>query len=138
MMIAPQTRKLNKKIDRLKYLEKALPKARGIGSSLRLQNTIEYPFYKLILGGNTEQYSYEGYNVLNMSGARGGTSNGITCTINDDGSYRYVGIATDSAINVWLLGEYNSTRVLDVIPAGTYYLKDCNIYSYDGTTRKRL
>lgn len=76
-------------------------------------------------------------NLLDMSNARGGTSNGITVEIKQDGSYSYVGTATDNAINVWLRGDfntYNSYRsweeldkslILFKLPKGNYVAKDC-------------
>lgn len=83
MMVAPQTRKLNKKIDRLKYLEKAMPKARGLGSSFKLENTIEYPFYKLILKGNTEQAT----NIITYTCA--GTESGDYYFVYDSINYQF-------------------------------------------------
>ena len=37
-------------------------------------------------------------NILNMSNAKGGTSGGITCAVNEDGSYSYVGTASSKTI----------------------------------------
>lgn len=71
-------------------------------------------------------------NLLNMANAKGGTSAGITCTVNNNGSYSYVGTATNISVNVWFLGVYSSsdtTPVLFTLKAGTYYIKDCRLYN---------
>lgn len=71
-------------------------------------------------------------NILDMSNAKGGTSGGITCTMNEDGSYQYVGTATSSAINVWLLGSYGTTAsTLFSLEPGTYYIN--GIALFEGT-----
>ena len=70
----------------------------------------------------------KGKNLLDMSTARGGESAGITVPINPDGSYSYVGTATDSNINVWLLGYYSSTTPLFTLEPGTYYIDGVILY----------
>lgn len=84
--------------------------------------------------GWSKQETTSGKQLLDMSGAKGGTSGGITVTVNDDGSYSYVGTATSSAINVWLLGDYGTTATLFTLSAGNYYIKDVVLFSYNGTT----
>lgn len=80
------------------------------------------------LYGKSEQKQYSGKNLLNMKNAIGGTSEGITVTVNMDGSYTYVGTATDSAINVWLLGNWIDSITKLTLPAGTYFIKGVNLY----------
>lgn len=85
---------------------------------------------KLEVEGNAEQEVREGYNLLDMRDAKGGTSNGITVTINEDGSYKYVGTATSKAINVWLKGGYSNTNPLFTLEAGKkYFIKDVLLYN---------
>lgn len=76
-------------------------------------------------------------NLLDLSNARAGTSNGITITINSDGTYNFVGTATDTNINVWLLGAYASTTEIFTLPTGTYTVKDIILFNkytrYSGT-----
>ena len=56
-------------------------------------------------------------NILDMSNAKGGTSGGITCAVNEDGSYSYVGTASSKTINIWLLGSYsNKTSIFRLEP----------------------
>lgn len=69
-----------------------------------------------------------GKNLLNMKNAKGGTSEGITVTVNKDGSYTYVGTATGSSINVWLFGHFIDSTVRLTLPAGTYFIKGVNLY----------
>ena len=85
------------------------------------------------IGGNQEQETRAGYNKLNMSNAKGGTSGGITCVINEDGSYQFKGTATttdNGTVNVWFLGYYNSEApTLFTLEAGTYYINDVVLFS---------
>lgn len=88
---------------------------------------------KIGIGGNSEQETRTGYNKLNMSNAKGGTSGGITCVINEDGSYQFKGTATttdNGSVNVWFLGYYNSKApTLFTLEAGTYYINDVLLFS---------
>lgn len=70
-----------------------------------------------------------GENLLDLSNARGGVNNGITVTMNTDGSYLYVGTASNVDINVWLLGDYATQKEVFTMPAGVYYVKGVNLYS---------
>lgn len=79
-------------------------------------------------------------NFLDLSKARGGTSSGITVEIKKDGSYSFVGTATDSAVNVWLKGDFSvytnyqnweqfdKNVVLFKLPKGNYIIKDCVVF----------
>lgn len=81
------------------------------------------------IGGRCEQLTTTGYNLLDLSDAKNGTSSGITVIMNSDGSYSYTGTATNTAVNVWLLGNWNITDVLFTLPAGTYYIQGVNLYN---------
>ena len=70
-----------------------------------------------------------GKNLLDMSNAKGNISASITVKMNADGSYSYVGTATDKAVNVWLLGNWGLTEELFTIPKGTYFIKGVNLYN---------
>lgn len=124
-------------------LEKELKEAREdfYQASIRGQASGEYIHVedssncraKIGIGGNQEQETRAGYNKLNMSNAKGGTSGGITCVINEDGSYQFKGTATttdNGAVNVWFLGYYNSEApTLFTLEAGTYYINDVLLFS---------
>lgn len=69
-------------------------------------------------------------NILDMSNAKGGTSGGITCTMNKDGSYIYKGTASSKAINIWLLGSYNNKTSIFRLEPGTYYID--GVVLFDG------
>lgn len=102
----------------------------GTDKFLTMNTDKELPLQVSILG-NSEQKTREGYNLLDMSSAKGGTSNGITCTMNDDGSYSYKGTAAGATINVWLLGKYStSAPTLFTLEPGTYYID--GVYLYEG------
>ena len=77
-------------------------------------------------------------NLLNMAGAVSGKNNGVEVTINNDGSYSFVGTATNKHINVWLLGQYLAEKVLFVLSAGTYYVKGVNLYDFSQGTYKSV
>ena len=100
------------------------------GESIDLDDSSGARFKKFGVGGNHSQETREGYNLLDMRNAKGGTSNGITCEINADGSVKYTGTATSNAINVFFLGAYGeNAATLFTLKPGTYYIKDVNLYN---------
>lgn len=100
------------------------------GESIDLEDSSEARFNKFEIGGNHKQETRAGYNLLNMSKAKGGTSNGITCSVNSNGSYSYVGTATNNAINVFMLGYYGeNVPTLFKLAPGTYYIKDVLLFN---------
>ena len=73
-------------------------------------------------------------NLLDMTGAKGGTDAGITATVNPDGSYTSNGTVTNGAINIWLLGgylpNYTDKNILMVLaPGKTYRIVDVLLFS---------
>lgn len=116
---------------------------------IRLFKGITYNnlIFKPMIVKGTEQKPYEQYgaspsfaypssvkavgdvkNILNMSNAKGGTSGGITCAVNEDGSYSYVGTASSKTINIWLLGSYNNKTSIFRLEPGTYYIDGVMLY----------
>ena len=69
-----------------------------------------------------------GKNLLNLTSGTSGKDGGVQVTVNGDGTYSYVGTATNSNINVWLLGSYAGTEPVLTLQAGTYYIKGVNLY----------
>lgn len=67
-------------------------------------------------------------NILDMSNAKGGTRGGITCAVNEDGSYSYVGTASSKTINIWLLGSYSNKTSIFRLEPGTYYIDGVMLY----------
>lgn len=73
-------------------------------------------------------------NLLDMTGAKGGTDAGITATVNPDGSYTSNGTVTNGAINIWLLGNYiqnyTDKNILMVLaPGKTYRIVDVVLFT---------
>lgn len=73
-------------------------------------------------------------NLLDMTGAKGGTDAGITATVNPDGSFTSNGTATNGAINIWLLGNYiqnyTDKNILMVLaPGKTYRIVDVVLFT---------
>lgn len=89
------------------------PKVSGNGSDISLENTYESKM-KIDMGGDTEQESTSGKNLLPINVASGSTKNGLTITKNKDGSYTLNG--TTSANTTWDL--YTGENI--TIPVGTY------------------
>lgn len=121
---------------------------------IRLFKGITYNnlIFKPMIVKGTEQKTYEQYgaspsidypssvkavgnikNILDMSNAKNGSSAGIACTMNADGSYKYKGTATSQYINVWFMGGYaKDLPTLFTLEPGTYYINDVSLF--EGTT----
>ena len=72
-------------------------------------------------------------NLLDMTGAKGGTAAGITTVVNPDGTLTSNGTGTGAPVAVWLLGKYTADitgdNVLMVLQAGkTYYISDIVLF----------
>lgn len=82
-------------------------------------------------------------NLLDMTGAKGGTVAGITTTVNPDGTLTSNGTATGLQTNIWLLGGYSpvtTDNVLFTLKAGkTYYISDVMLFmGTDRTAQNKL
>jgi len=103
--------------------------ATGTGS-VSVDDAAEATIPALEVAGNSEQVVTTGAQLLDMTQAKGGTNSGITITTNKDGSYTYSGTATDSNINVWLLGDFfDQAPPLFTLKAGTYYKSGVLLYN---------
>lgn len=72
-------------------------------------------------------------NLLDMTGAKGGTAAGITTVANPDGTLTSNGTGTGAPVAVWLLGKYTADitgdNVLMVLQAGkTYCISDAVLF----------
>nr|DAZ03594.1 MAG TPA: hypothetical protein [Caudoviricetes sp.] len=72
-------------------------------------------------------------NLLDMTGAKGGTAAGITTIVNPDGTLTSNGTGTGAPVAVWLLGKYTADitgdNVLMVLQAGkTYCISDIVLF----------
>lgn len=81
-------------------------------SDIEIDDTAEAPFIDLKMYGDTEQNSYTGKNLLELSGR---TSSGVTGTVNADGSCTISGTAN-------VTDGVSLFRFEGVLPAGTYTL----------------
>ena len=69
-----------------------------------------------------------GTNLLDFSGAVGGTSGGITATLTGDGGYVMTGTANTTAINIWFLGNYSGGINVFTLYPGTYTCKNVILF----------
>ena len=69
-----------------------------------------------------------GTNLLDFSGAVGGTSAGITATLTGDGGYVMKGTADSTAINIWFFGDYGGRINVFTLYPGTYTCKNVVLY----------
>ena len=98
------------------------------GSTTTLTNSFDGGLKFKEMLGKSEQKTTKGINLLDLSNAQGGTKNGITITMNKNGSYGYKGTANTTDINAWLLGLWEQSEPLFTLKAGTYYIKGVNLY----------
>lgn len=82
-------------------------------------------------------------NLLDMTGAKGGTAAGITTVVNPDGTLTSNGTGTGGPVAIWLLGGYRpvtTDNVLFTLQAGkTYYISDVVLYmGTDRTAQNKL
>lgn len=98
----------------------------------------EYPQYLENVGTLNESGKYKvkitacEKNLLDMTGAKGGTSAGITTVINPDGTLTSNGTGTGGPVAIWLLGghrQVTTDNVLFTLQAGkTYYISDVVLF----------
>lgn len=78
-----------------------------------------------------------GKNLIDFRKAKGGSGDGVTFTVNADGSINMRGTATGAVGNVWFLGNYRVTEpkeedvVITLKKGKTYYVTDCVLYSVE-------
>lgn len=81
------------------------------------------------IGGMSEQRTTTGAQLLNLNGVVLNKEDaGVTVESLGDGTYIYKGTATNSSINVWLLGGYNNGGVVLELEPGTYFIQGVNLY----------
>lgn len=89
------------------------------GTSINVSNTLQSPFEDLKVGGDTEQQTYSGKNLVPFPYNGGGNRNGITFTLNSDTSVTVNGKNNgngNSSYNVYYKNPSTMT-----LPAGKYY-----------------
>lgn len=80
----------------------------GTGTSIDTSDSA-YWKTKIDLGGNTEQDSYEGYNLLNLTNLNESTKANITLTKNEDGTVTLNGTASADANFVFPIDSISAT-----------------------------
>lgn len=115
------------------YLDKVednlLIKPTESGTEMMLTDSSDMNIQELHLFGKSEQKTTKGIQLLNLKDAKGGTGEGVTYTVNADGSVARKGTATGYIANVWLKGGYyentENKEIFLILEAGkTYYIKD--------------
>lgn len=102
------------------------------GETILVTDSAKVPPENIKLFGKTTQVSTEGNQLLsipdkveNRNGLTFDVKNGV-CTIK--------GTTTADTL-CWFLGGYDNSNTIFTLPPGNYYIKDCRIWSFDGTTR---
>lgn len=120
-----------------------LPKVSANGSDFALENAQNGKLDSFGMDGNTEQTTYTGKNLFNtfISHQAGytATNNGITFTINDDGTITANGTNTSNAVFEIAGSWNNTTKLIDLDSSKTYKLSEENnrvvyVRSITGTT----
>ena len=121
-----------------KYVERVedtvLIKPTASGTEMVLNDSSNMNIQELHLYGKSEQKTTKGIQLLNLKDAKGGTGEGVTYTINADGSVARKGTATGYIANVWLKGAYyantENKEIFLILEAGkTYYIKDVILFN---------
>lgn len=106
-----------------------LIKSTESGTEINLTDSSDMNIQELHFFGKSEQKTTKGIQLLNLKDAKGGTGEGVTYTINADGSIARKGTATGYIANVWLKGGYyentENKEIFLILEAGKkYYIKD--------------
>ena len=114
-------------VEKINQIYNDYPKVTGTGTTFTISNTKKAKMNNT-LKGNTEQTTYTGKNLLNNT-ATSQTINGITYTINSDGTV----IANGTATNLSTFHLISNTTL--TLSAGTYILSGCPENGSDNTYR---
>ena len=121
--------KLNEKLENQQKVIDQLPQVTGQGTSITLENTIEAPFTKFEIEGNSEQESTKGYQLLPKVTKLNGTirdittTGGITYTNLGGGHFHISGTATETT-SCFIFGD---TAEPLFVPAGSYTISSNNL-----------
>lgn len=111
-----------------------LIKSTESGTEINLTDSSDMNIQELHFFGKSEQKTTKGIQLLNLKNAKGGTGEGVTYTVNADGSVARKGTATGYIANVWLKGAYyantENKEIFLILEAGkTYYIKDVFLFN---------
>lgn len=112
-----------------KIQDTTLIKSTESGTEINLTDSSDMNIQELNFFGKSEQKTTKGIQLLNVKDAKGGTGEGVTYTVNADGSIARKGTATGYVGNVWMRGAYyentENKEIFLILEAGkTYYIKD--------------
>lgn len=116
-----------------KIQDTTLIKSTESGTEINLTDSSDMNIKELHLFGKSEQKTTKGIQLLDLSGMKSGTGDGLTYTNRGDGSVQVSGTATSQTGNIWFRGRYdtNSEKLptLLTLEAGKkYYIKDCILF----------
>lgn len=116
-----------------KIQDTTLIKSTESGTEINLTDSSDMNIQELHLFGKSEQKTTKGIQLLDLSGMKSGTGDGLTYTNRGDGSVQVSGTATSQTGNIWFRGRYdtNSEKLptLLTLEAGKkYYIKDCILF----------
>lgn len=119
------------------YLDKVednlLIKPTAQGTDIQLKDASDMNIQELHLFGKSEQKTTKGIQLLDLSGMKSGTGDGLTYTNRGDGSVQVSGTATSQTGNIWFRGKYDTnseklTTLLTLEAGKKYYIKDCILF----------
>ncbi len=120
----------------LEDIEKLAIKETAEGNPTIISDSADWRLQSLNVYGQSEQASTTGAQLLDSSLYKdSATGSGVTYTKQSDGSIKRTGTATDSTGNLWFGGGFYESkdhpkyRVLFTLQAGTYTVKDCQLFS---------
>lgn len=105
------------------------------GEAITVDNSADAYLLGLKLFGKTTQVTTTGVQLLDIPDADSKTDRGLTQIISGGICVVKGTASSTAAFNLTLAGSYSGTDILFTLEPGTYTATDCNISSYDGTTR---
>lgn len=116
-----------------KIQDTTLIKSTESGTEINLTDSSDMNIQELHLFGKSEQKTTKGIQLLDLSGMKSGTGDGLTYTNRGDGSVQVSGTATSQTGNIWFRGKYDTnseklTTLLTLEAGKKYYIKDCILF----------
>lgn len=116
-----------------KIQDTTLIKSTESGTEINLTDSSDMNIKELHLFGKSEQKTTKGIQLLDLSGMKSGTGDGLTYTNRGDGSVQVSGTATSQIGNIWFRGKYDTnieklTTLLTLEAGKKYYIKDCILF----------
>ena len=118
----------DERLEELEEIASNIPTTTGTGESITLDNTMKCKHAADELGGNTDQETTTGHQLLPISSIENSTKQGVTITNNQNGTYELNGTSEGSRYNCFfnIYEQYPSTSNKLFVGGNTYYF---NTYS---------